>query len=280
MAELDDLLASIAETTADYREGDRAAPTPDHVERWVNQFDAAVQLPILREMDHVLKKTYLSKQMTRSCLGGLFRTPKMVGDDPCTFWKSVKFLDIQSGGASQKDMLVLFSNVLNEKCGFEVTECGADLHTFVYLDDAIFTGNRVSEDLETWIAGGAPADAKVHIVMVALHSSGQYYASGKIEKAARNAGKSIDFTWWKSITFEDRKAWTTTSDVLRPVAIPDDAAVRAYVSSMKFRPVLRTAGQVGGNGIFSAASGRGVPEGWRAHPGNVPASESVSAAIG
>ena len=260
MAELDDLLASIVETTADYREGDRAAPTPGHVERWINQFDAAVQLPILREMDHVLKETYLSKQMTRSCLGGLFRTQKMVGDDPCTFWKSVKFLDIQSGGASQKDMLALFSNVLKEKCGFEVTECGVDLHAFVYLDDVIFTGNRVRQDLETWIAGGAPADAKVHIVTIALHSGGQYYASGKIEKAAKNAGKSIDFTWWKSITFEDRKAYTTTSDVLRPVALPDDAAVRAYVASMQSQPVLRTAGQVGGNGIFSSDAGRQLLE--------------------
>ena len=45
MAERDDLLASIAATTADYREGDLAAPTPEHVERWINQFDAAVQLP-------------------------------------------------------------------------------------------------------------------------------------------------------------------------------------------------------------------------------------------
>ena len=48
-----ELLASIATTTVDYREGDLAAPTPEHVDRWVTQFDAAVQLPIQREMDHV-----------------------------------------------------------------------------------------------------------------------------------------------------------------------------------------------------------------------------------
>ena len=58
MAERDDLLASIAATTVDYREGDLPAPTPEHVGRWINQFDAEVQLPILRELDHVLKQTY------------------------------------------------------------------------------------------------------------------------------------------------------------------------------------------------------------------------------
>lgn len=51
MAEQDDLLASIAEKIVDYREGDLPTPTPQHVERWINQFDAGVQLPILREMD-------------------------------------------------------------------------------------------------------------------------------------------------------------------------------------------------------------------------------------
>ena len=53
MSERNELLSSITATTADYREGDFVAPTPAHAERWVNQFNAAVQLPILREMDHV-----------------------------------------------------------------------------------------------------------------------------------------------------------------------------------------------------------------------------------
>ncbi len=105
MAEQDDLLASIAATIADYREGDLAAPTPEHVERWINQFDAAVRLPILREMDHVLKRTYFSRARTVKFLADLFQTKKLVGDDPCAFWKGVKFLDIQGGGASQTQML-------------------------------------------------------------------------------------------------------------------------------------------------------------------------------
>lgn len=54
MAERDDLLASIAAKTADYREGDHPAPTPDHVGRWISQFDASVRLPMLREVDSLL----------------------------------------------------------------------------------------------------------------------------------------------------------------------------------------------------------------------------------
>ena len=53
-----ELLASIATTTVEYREGDLAAPTPEQVDRWVTQFDAAVQLPSQREMDRVQEMTW------------------------------------------------------------------------------------------------------------------------------------------------------------------------------------------------------------------------------
>lgn len=259
MAERDDRLASIAMTTADYREGDLAAPAPEHVERWINQFDAAVQLPILREMDHVLKQTYFSRKGTRKFLAGLFQTEKLVGEDACAFWKGLKFLDIQGGGASQKEMLALFSQVLEKRCGFAAADCGAEPEAFLYLDDAIFTGNRVRRDLEAWINEDAPTEAKLHVVVIASHE-GSYYHRNKVGEAARAAGKKISITWWHAINLEDRKKYTDTSDVLRPVAIPNDDAVQAYVDAMHYKPHLRNAGHVGGKGIFSSDAGRRLLE--------------------
>jgi len=259
MAKRKVLIASIAATTADYREADGEAPTPECIERWINQFDAGVQVPILREMDHVLKQTYFSRKGTRKFLAGLFQTGKLVGEDPCTFWKSVKFLDIQGGGASQKEMLALFSSVLEKECGFAAADCGAEPETFLYLDDAIFTGNRVRRDLEAWINEDAPAEAKLHVVVIASHE-GSYYHRNKVGEAARAAGKKIDITWWHAINLEDRKKYTDASDVLRPVAIPNDDTVRAYVDAMHYKPHLRNAGQVGAKGIFSSDAGRRLLE--------------------
>jgi hypothetical protein len=260
MAERNDLLASIAVTTADYREGDLAAPIPDRAERWINQFDAAVQLPILREMDHVLSKTYLSRDGARKFLAGLFQTEKLVGEDPCAFWKGVKFLDIQGGGASQKEMLALFDKVLLERCGFRTADCGAEPHAFVYLDDASFTGNRVKQDLEGWITKSAPDKSTVHIITIGMHSDGMQYANGRIQAAARGAKKTVDLKWWRAIALEDRKGSTDSSDVLRPTRIPDDDLVKAYVDAMTDEPHLRTPGQVGGNAFFSNDDGRQVLE--------------------
>jgi len=71
--ERNNLLVSIATTTADYREGELETPTPEHVDRWINQFDPSVQMPMLRELEHVLKKTYLSKKHMAAFLGKLAR---------------------------------------------------------------------------------------------------------------------------------------------------------------------------------------------------------------
>lgn len=259
MAERDDLLASIAATISDYREGDLAAPTPAHVDRWVNQFDAAVQLPILREMDHVLKQTYFSRKGTRDFLAGLFQTEKLVGDDPCAFWKGVKFLDIQGGGASQKEMLALFGAFLEKKCGFNIDGCGTGADTFVYLDDAIFSGGRVSHDLVDWVKGKAPNKATVHVIVIATHQS-SYYNRNKVGEAIRASGKSIDVRWWRSVELEDRKKYTDTSDVLRPVSIPGEPNVQAYVAALRYPPQLRNAGQVGALSIFSSDAGRQLLE--------------------
>lgn len=258
--ERQDLLQSIAQTTADYRAGELDAPTPAHVDRWIKQFEGTVQLPMLHEMDHVLKRTYFSLERVTAFLRGLIETEKLVGKDPCAFWRRAHFLDIQGGGNSQTEMLALFSEVLKERCSFDIKQCGEENAVYIYLDDAIFTGNRVRRDLEAWIKDGAPGKATLHIVSIALHSGGWHYAAGYIAKAAATAGKTIDVTPWRAIELEDRKARSDTADVLRPTLIPNDVAVNAYVEAMKYKPTLRRPGGVSANALFSSEDGRTVLE--------------------
>ena len=76
VAERNDLIASIAETTSDYGKAEGEGPTPERINRWINQFDATVQLQILQEMDYVLKKTYFSLTYTTQFLAELFKNRK------------------------------------------------------------------------------------------------------------------------------------------------------------------------------------------------------------
>lgn len=247
-----DLVESIANTIQDYRGGSLPQPISAHVERWVQQFDAAVQLPILQEIDYVLKKIYFSKEDVAKFLRAAIRAQKLTGDKPQQFWQSAHFLDIQGGGSSQTDMLTLFSEQLEDEYGVGIDDCGQGNEVFIYLDDGIFTGNRVRRDLENWIRDHAPVQATVHVICIAQHSGGQYYAAGKIRDAIKASGKAISITWWRAVELEDRRAYSATSDVLRPTVIPNDAAVQAYVAAMQYAPTLRAAGSPGSAGLFSS----------------------------
>lgn len=252
MSERQTLLMSIAQTIQDYRGGSLPKPITDHVDRWVRQFDADVQLPILREMDHVLKSTYFSKEKVSEFIRAVLRTAELTSPNPEDFWRSTNFLDIQGGGASQTDMLALFSEVLREEFGIGIEDCGQGNDVFIYLDDGIFTGNRVRRDLELWVREVAPAQATVHVICIAVHAYGEYWAKGKVDEAVTAAGKRIDIQWWGGIRLEDRKSYSASADVLRPTAIPDDDAVRGYVAGMHYQPTLRAPGSLGAAGLFSS----------------------------
>ena len=244
-------------TIADYRTGEIPRPSPEHVDRWVKQFEPACQLSILQEMDHVLRRNYISKQTTVNFMNVMFQTRKLVGDDPCTFWRDVMFLDIQERGASQKEMLTLFNNVLKNKCASTANECETEPNTFIYLDDAIFSGGHVYRDLAKWITNEAPENAKIYVIVMAIHSSSNFFTR-KLEKKARE--KNIKIDYWFSVELEDRKSCTDISDVLRPVSIPEVRAVQKYSSNLSHSPELRKPGKFGDLDMFSTESGRHVLE--------------------
>ena len=261
MSERTRLLTSIADTIADYRAGEIAKPTPAHVNQWVSQFAQPLQQPILTEMQHVLSRTYLPRVAVENFLADLVKNPTLAGADACAFWRGVRFLDIQGGGNSQRDMLALFSNALQKQCGFTTAQCGgANPHAFLYLDDVLFTGNRIQRDLAGWIASDAPSSATVHVVTIGLHSGGHFYARGRISQAARDADKTVSVSWWRAIDMEDRRSHTNTSDVLRPTIIPNDPPTQAYVGALGYAPTLRAPGNIGGKGFFSSEQGRGLLE--------------------
>lgn len=254
------LLKAIAATIADYRSDELASPTPEHIETWVGQFEDSVQEPMLLELNHVLDETYIPKTFVRGFLAKLLKNKDLAGEDYCAFWKNVQFLSIQNGGNSQREMLEMFDEVLKEKCELEVDECGGDDAVYLYLDDAIFTGNRVKTDLSTWILSGAPDRSIVHVVTIAHHRGGQYYADTGIRRVATEAGKRVTLKWWRAMEIEDRKAYIYSSDVLRPTKLPDDEQTRAYAEGLAYKPIFRKPGSVGENKFFSSEVGRSLLE--------------------
>jgi hypothetical protein len=85
---------SIAATAADYRSGELDPFDSDHVTTRAEQFDEGERLPVLAEMDHILKKTYFPESAVTDFLKGLIEHPKLAGEKPAKFWKDAGVLDI------------------------------------------------------------------------------------------------------------------------------------------------------------------------------------------
>lgn len=253
-----ELLQNIANTIADYRTGEIAAPTPEHVDRWVEQFGPDVQESILAELDHVLSKSYVTKDDIQEFLGIIVSSSKFTESDPDAFWRSANLLHIQQAGRSQRDILELLAVPLKEKVGLDIGACGSADGPFIYLDDFIFSGNRVGHDLARWIRDDAPEVAQIRVVVIAHHLGGQWYAKRLVEEAIRESKKKITVTWWRLWEIENRKTYSNAADVLRPVSIPNDPATQAYVAQMRHEPVLRSGNHPGK--FFASASGRHLIE--------------------
>lgn len=213
---------ALALKISDYRSGEIVVPDADHVLRWARQFPESVRAGVLSETDHVLERTYCSRATATNFLNGLLTNAALAGLDPATFWHQANLLEIQQQGHSQSEMLALFRQLMVAKYG--APPAGPNSDVFVYIDDAIFTGNRIGNDLEAWLKSAAPQTAKVHIIVLALHKLGSWQLGNRLSKIAKELGKDIKFTTWRIGEIENRKAYRDASEILWPVSLPQSAA--------------------------------------------------------
>ena len=124
-----------------------------------------------------MKESYLS----RSKADGFFKrvdytTRNLTGSDPCSFWRTAQILDVQRQGNSQSEIRNVFSLELERVCGLSVEDCGLNSEpvVHVYLDDVLFSGDRIVADLTNWISLQSSTTLSVHVVVIASHRYGEW----------------------------------------------------------------------------------------------------------
>lgn len=258
-----ELLQSIADRITDYREGDSSVPqrTPKHVERWISQFPQDVQDGILSELNHLLSKTYISRAEMTSFLQGLVTHSDFCDGDPKTFWKSANVLDIQQGGNSQREILAMFGELLNQEIGIKLSNCGSQDGPFIYLDDGLFGGGRIRGDISSWVQKEAPDEFELRIVVAVLHTLGNWYVDEQFNKLRTKTKKKFNVSYWRIHDVENRRRYKNESDVLWPTTVPAGPLAEAYVRYLteeepKYPLELRTPGSVGTKKFFSSDESR------------------------
>jgi hypothetical protein len=125
------LLHSIATTIADYRQGEIPAIDANHVDRWVRQFgkfgfNDEAQVIILNEMERILNTYYISYKKAQAFISKVLTSQNLFGANPAEAIINFQFLQIQTRGSSQNDLLSLCDSTLQTTYELGIEDCGTN----------------------------------------------------------------------------------------------------------------------------------------------------------
>lgn len=189
------LVDSLVEIAEDYR---NCNFNGKHVKKWLNQFPEEYHEVILTELNSVLSKTYFSESRVVEILIE-FIEDKKIFVKPI---KEYKFLNPQTQGNSQNQMLGLLDKLLIEQLDIQLNECGnGNVKSYIYLDDVMYTGNRVHRDIESWIATIKDVSTieSLDIIFLAIHIRNLEYVKSKLSELLPNTTINI----WVKEEFKD-----------------------------------------------------------------------------
>ena len=260
-AERTALVSSIVARVADFREGQIPRIDAARVLAWCNQFEESNRPTILRETDRLLQRTYLPQATVRLFLRNLTVAPKLVGPNPEQFWRSVGFLRIQQTGASQLDMLALLEDGLREKFSITTQSASSTSNTYLYLDDVLYSGNRIKNDILTWVVANDIRDATVHVVCIAIYTGGLWNAKSNLLSALSPRRVRVIFD--AANYGESRRARAKDAEVLWLRSVPEkDANVDKWKATLKRNDwfFARPAGGRGSSELFTSEESRHIVE--------------------
>ena len=267
----DILLESLASTIADYRQGEIQPITASHVDRWVSQFDADDQLIILQEMAAIMKRFYFSKLRVKECIRDFIKRDVVGTSNPIDVLTHVSFLRIQETGSSQTAMVDIVNSILYEEYGLTLAATATqELQTYIYLDDGIYTGNRLRYDLTDginttgWLSSCSLSECTLKIYTIATHKEGLDYVREHISKVATE--KQIKLKRYTYLMINNNHIYGSSIEVLWPEEYHDQY-VDTYISSLRTlhasrgeSNMFRQANSIGDEILFTSPSARRVVE--------------------
>lgn len=225
------LLQSLSKTIFDYRFNEITSMTPDHIEHWLSQFEVRDQSVILHEIDFIMKKFYVSQKQTQRYVHEFIK--KLIGsENPKDVLSHTYFLHTNQSGNSQEAMLAIADEIIRENYGFSIVS--VDIHdvcNYVYIDDAIYTGNKARYSLEeslSFLRHNAGAGKNLIIYVLAAHTFGSNYAIQRIKKVYSR----INIKIFANLVIHDDHASYSNIEIAWPELITRNSLVDSYVSSM------------------------------------------------
>jgi ankyrin repeat protein len=180
---------SIAITVKDYF----SPITPETVENWISQFDSKVQLTVLRELDHVLAETYISRSKMTSLVSLAINSQNIAKghSGPAEFWRAATLIQPEQPGGSQSVLLGVFNEEFTRQYIATIGDSSGTNPTYVYVDDCIYSGVTILQGIKKWVdSADCPDDADIYIVSLVRYSDAKWW-EGELEGTLKIPGKNL-----------------------------------------------------------------------------------------
>lgn len=131
-----------------------------HIEKWIAQFENSEQKFIASTVVKLLENRYITKQEEIKFIEDLFKDQSLILNNTMP-----TPLEIQGNGKSQKHLVQHYKKVFSQH-----PEINYSQDRVIYLDDFIFSGGRIYQDLTNWIPRQEKSH-KIYISVIGCHSS-------------------------------------------------------------------------------------------------------------
>lgn len=180
----------------------------NHINLWVSQFDDSEKEFMVEITAKLLEQRFITKDEEICFVKALFQNPSLLKNgtmpDPLT---------IQRKGQSQARLVQHYTSHAN------TLNISYSTDSVIYLDDFIFSGGRVFEDLSNWI----PLQNKsyrIYVVVIGYHTNIwriEKLLKEKIALTNRSKGINLTLNILRCIELENRLVKKNQSDVLWPM---------------------------------------------------------------
>lgn len=213
-----------------------------HVHRWIQQFDDNERQLVLEETLHILQTYYITQDKFIEFVSAIIDFENIHKGNPTHFWGNASLLQIQLNGHSQNELNDIFCNVLHTKYQVNCMINNNSLNYF-YIDDFIFSGNRLYNDINQWVQLQNPRDCTLNIVIIGYYTSGQYSTECKLKTLFKDRNITLEFYRYDEFILENRLKYRNSSEKFWPTKkILNTPIIQAYVAQNKpnitFREVV------------------------------------------
>ncbi|MFG0587651.1 hypothetical protein ACF8D3_06425 [Acinetobacter sp. YQ_14] len=180
----------------------------NHINLWVSQFDDSEKEFIVEITANLLEQRFITKDKEIKFIQSLFENNLLLQN------KTMPFpLKIQGNGKSQSCLVKHYEYFMNY---YNLTYSS---DSFIYIDDFVFSGGRLFNDLSNWI----PLQRKSNIIFVAV--MGQHtniwikknLLQSKIYKTNQIKGINSSLIFLKCVELENRLFKKNESGILWPM---------------------------------------------------------------